>query len=117
MKKKNLFTICAASGLCLIFALALVWGMSIYAEKSGTQEFEPQPAKNESSDMITELMADDSQSRTDPAERSQPYLSAGLAGRFKDQLHEPGMQHDTQQQYRILDGEIGKRVWADRCRV
>ena len=61
MKKKNLFTICAASGLCLIFALALVWGMSIYAEKSGTQEFEPQPAKNESSDMITELMADDSQ--------------------------------------------------------
>ena len=58
MKKKNIFTICAASGLCLIFVLALVWGMSIYAERSGTQEFEPQPAENESSDMMTELMAD-----------------------------------------------------------
>ena len=59
MRKKNLLVICAASGLCLIFALILIGSMSIYAEKSGTQEFEPEADVNGASDMLTKLIEEE----------------------------------------------------------
>lgn len=59
MRKKNLLVICAASGLCLIFALILIGSMSIYAEKSGTQEFEPEADASGASDMLTKLIEEE----------------------------------------------------------
>ena len=59
MKKKNVLVLCAASSLCLAFALLLSGGMGIYAEKAGTQEFEPKLAENEASDMLTEIITED----------------------------------------------------------
>lgn len=59
MKKKNLLVVCAAAVICLMFALVLAGGMNIYAEKSGTQEFEPEVEENEASDMLTQILAED----------------------------------------------------------
>lgn len=61
MRKKNLLVVCAAFGLCLIFVLLLVGSMGIYAEKTGTQEFEPEMAESETQDMLTELLVQDSE--------------------------------------------------------
>lgn len=77
MKKKNLLVICAASSFCLIFVLVLVWSMGIYAEKSGTQEFEAEMEESESSDMLTKIIAED---RKKDAEEANTEDAEGTGG-------------------------------------
>ncbi len=61
MKKKNLLVLCSAAGLCLICALLLAGSMGIYAEKSGTKEFEPEIAESETSDTLTRILTENNE--------------------------------------------------------
>lgn len=63
MKKKNLLVICAAAGFCMICALLLAGSMGIYAEKAGTETFEPELAESETPDALTELLTENSEKR------------------------------------------------------
>lgn len=102
MRKKNLLVVCAAFGLCLIFVLLLVGSMGIYAEKTGTQEFEPEMAESETQDMLTELLVQDSE--TD-AGNGNDLESGGMT--------EEELKGIWENMYREYDGSEETHVAAD----
>lgn len=63
MKRKNLLVVCAAAGLCMVFVMLLAGSMGIYAEKSGTQEFELEMEESEASDMLTRILAENGEEK------------------------------------------------------
>ena len=72
MKKKNLLVVCAAAGLCIICVLLLTGSMGIYAEKAGTGEFEPEMTESETSDTLTQILMENSETNDVKVEGTIP---------------------------------------------
>lgn len=63
MKKRNVLVVCTAAGLCLAFALLLVGGMGVYAEKAGTQEVKLEVKTSEDEDALTKILMEEKEQK------------------------------------------------------
>lgn len=101
MKKKNVLVICAAAGFCMICVVLLLGSMGIYAEKSGTAEFEPEFTDSEETDMLTKVLADSSESEeviTEGPLQAEELRNIRDTMYAKYDVSEQGQERNAQQQ-------------------